>query len=210
MEVLITHLSSSEPLRKASIEIVPTASQTNPRHWSVSWFSMPVTLSYTYTKKHFTPTLNNASNWFSLFKSFNTVDRTPGKRPPWWETIVMRDHPSLKTTCIETLPCICPCQWTSDKDNPPWSDRFWTFRLVLQGSIGTALDEWAANTFGSRAWPGIFLPESTFSADSFTVSVHPHVQPHAVTSVCTLKIPNIGSHTFVWTHENTARTVRNG
>ena len=28
--------------------------------------------------------------------------------------------------------------------------------------------------------PGIFLPESTFSADSFTVSIHPHVPPHAL------------------------------
>ena len=36
---------------------------------------------------------------------------------------------------------------------------------------------------------GIFLPESAFSADSLTVSVHPRAQLHAFTSVCTLKIP---------------------
>ena len=34
---------------------------------------------------------------------------------------------------------------------------------------------------------GIFLPVSTFSADSLTVSVYSCAQSHAVTSVCTLK-----------------------
>ena len=38
----------------------------------------------------------------------------------------------------------------------------------------------------------------------------PGVQSYALTPLFTLKTPNIGSHTFVWTHENTARTVRNG
>ena len=40
-----------------------------------------------------------------------------------------------------------------------------------------------------RLRQGIFLPESTFSADSLTMSVHPLVQLHALTSVRTLKIP---------------------
>ena len=31
-----------------------------------------------------------------------------------------------------------------------------------------------------------------------------------LTSVCTLKIPSIGSHTFVWTYENTARACSSG
>ena len=35
---------------------------------------------------------------------------------------------------------------------------------------------------------GIFLPESTFSADSLTVSLHPRVLSHVLTSVRTLKI----------------------
>ena len=52
---------------------------------------------------------------------------------------------------------------------------------------------------------GIVLPESTFSADSLTVSVQP---PWAIAG--TLKIPNTGSHTIVWTRENTAHTDRNG
>ena len=33
-----------------------------------------------------------------------------------------------------------------------------------------------------------FFPESTFSADSLTVSVHTRVKSHALTSVCTLEI----------------------
>ena len=34
----------------------------------------------------------------------------------------------------------------------------------------------------------LFFPESTFSADCLTVSVHPRLQSHAFTSACTLKI----------------------
>ena len=36
----------------------------------------------------------------------------------------------------------------------------------------------------------------------------PHVQSHALASVGMLTIPNIGSHTFVRTHKNTACTVQ--
>ena len=58
---------------------------------------------------------------------------------------------------------------------------------------------------------GIFLPESTFSADSYGVHAHsPSVQSHASRSVRMLKIPNAGSHTTVWTHSNTAHTDKNG
>ena len=38
----------------------------------------------------------------------------------------------------------------------------------------------------------------------------PRVQSHASQSVSTLKIPNTGNHTIVWTHGNTAHTGRNG
>ena len=35
-------------------------------------------------------------------------------------------------------------------------------------------------------------------------STHPHpVQSHALTSLCTLKIPSAGSHTIVWTYQKT-------
>ena len=54
----------------------------------------------------------------------------------------------------------------------------------------------------------LFLPELIFSADSFMVPLH--VQSHASTFVRTLKISNTGSHKIVWTHGNTAHTIRNG
>ena len=58
---------------------------------------------------------------------------------------------------------------------------------------------------------GIFLPESTFSADTLTVSAYSTgVQARASTSVRTLTIPNTGSHIIVWTHENTTHTDRMG
>ena len=40
--------------------------------------------------------------------------------------------------------------------------------------------------------------------------VDPLVQYHSSTSESTLKIPNTGTHTTVWTHENIAHTDRNG
>ena len=66
----------------------------------------------------------------------------------------------------------------------------------------------------TQYWPGFesqvrqrsFLPESAFSADSYTV----RVQSHAPASLRSLKIPNTGGHTIVWTHKNTAHTDRNG
>ena len=58
---------------------------------------------------------------------------------------------------------------------------------------------------------GIFLPESTFSADTLTVSAYSTgVQARASTCVRTLTIPNTGSHIIVWTHENTPHTDRMG
>ena len=53
-------------------------------------------------------------------------------------------------------------------------------------SVGTASDQHAADT-GSipRCGKGFFF-QTTFSADSPTVSVQPHVQLHTLTSVCTL------------------------
>ena len=57
-----------------------------------------------------------------------------------------------------------------------------------------------------RCGKGFFIPESASNADCLTVSLQPRVQSHAATSVSTLQIPNIGSHTIVWTHGNTAHT----
>ena len=60
----------------------------------------------------------------------------------------------------------------------------------------------AAKVFFSQSQP------SAFSALRCPYS--PRVQSLASTSVCTLKILNTGSHTFVWTHENSAHFDRNG
>ena len=63
----------------------------------------------------------------------------------------------------------------------------------------------------SRCGKGFYFPQSTSSADSLTVSVQPPCAiSHASTSVRTLKIPNTGSHTIVWTQENTTHAVRTG
>ena len=40
-------------------------------------------------------------------------------------------------------------------------------------------------------------------------SCRPRVQSHASTSARTIKIPNTGNHTILWTHKNTAHTSRN-
>ena len=55
-------------------------------------------------------------------------------------------------------------------------------------SVGRAWDRHTANAGSIPGATRVFLPESTFSADSLTVSLHPRVQPHALTSVRTLKI----------------------
>ena len=55
-----------------------------------------------------------------------------------------------------------------------------------------------------------FFPLATFSADSQCFTFTAPVQSHGSTTVHLLKIPNTGSCTGVWTHENTANTGRNG
>ena len=52
-----------------------------------------------------------------------------------------------------------------------------------------------------------FFSQSTFSADSFAASYSPCVQKHALTHLCTLKIPSMGSHAIPWTHKTTAHWV---
>ena len=52
--------------------------------------------------------------------------------------------------------------------------------------------------------------EEEISADLLWCPYSPRVESHALTSVRMLKIPSIGSHTSVRTHENTEHTVRNG
>ena len=47
------------------------------------------------------------------------------------------------------------------------------------------VEHWTVN---SPVRQEIFFPESTFSADSLSVSIHPRVQSLALTPVCMIKI----------------------
>ena len=59
---------------------------------------------------------------------------------------------------------------------------------------------------GSSPWCGKgFFSQSQLSVQTLLRCPYsPCVQSRGSTSVCTLKIPHTGSHTIVWTHENTA------
>ena len=82
-----------------------------------------------------------------------------------------------------------------------------------RSSVGRVSDRHVAEAGSiSRCGKGLFcccffvffIPKSTFSADSLTVSVQPPCAIACIlTFVRTLKIPSIGSHTFVWTQGNT-------
>ena len=74
---------------------------------------------------------------------------------------------------------------TSPSDSVMCLMRKWDVAQLVRASDRHAADAGSI----PQLRQGIFLPESTFSADSFTVSVYPHVQSHASTSVRTLKIP---------------------
>ena len=58
--------------------------------------------------------------------------------------------------------------------------------------------------FDSMVWQGIFFPGSTFSADSHSVSVYPHVQLLALTSVRMVKIMySVSQFGGLWQHKHT-------
>ena len=59
---------------------------------------------------------------------------------------------------------------------------------------------------GKEFFSQSYLPVQTLLRCPYS----PRVQSHAAASVHTLKIPNSGSHTIVWTNENAAPTERNG
>ena len=63
----------------------------------------------------------------------------------------------------------------------------------------------------SPAWRGIFLPESTFSADSLTVSVQPLSAIACLDTCAHVQNPKHWQpYTIVWTHENIVHTRGNG
>ena len=75
------------------------------------------------------------------------------------------------------------------------------------GDVAQLVERRTGTPLRQVRFPGtarVSLPESTLSVESLTVSVKPPVQFHALTSVRTINIPIFGSHTFVWTYENTA------
>ena len=59
------------------------------------------------------------------------------------------------------------------------------------------------HSFSSPVHPGSFFRQPS-AQTLLHCSYHHLVQLHALTSVCVLKILNIGSHTIVWTHADTA------
>ena len=84
--------------------------------------------------------------------------------------------------------------------------------------VSMSEEEWLARQaqywcrFESPVWQGIFLLESTSSADSLVASVQPlcaitSINVCASTSVRVLKIPNTASYTTVWTHKNTCTLI---
>ena len=88
-----------------------------------------------------------------------------------------------------------------------------TAQALTAGGVAQLIERQAGTLLTRVELPGaardFSLPESTFSADSLTLSVHPRVQSHAFTSVCMLKIPSFGNQTFVWTDDSTAHTGKN-
>ena len=68
---------------------------------------------------------------------------------------------------------------------PPLHTRGGDVAQLVRASDQHATDD---RFFNSPVRQGIFLAESTFSADSLTVSVHPHVWSRVLTSVHMWKI----------------------
>ena len=56
---------------------------------------------------------------------------------------------------------------------------------------------------------GIFSQSQLLAWTLLRCPYSPRVQSHVSITVRTLKIPNTGSHTVVWTHKNTTHTDRN-
>ena len=93
--------------------------------------------------------------------------------------------------------------------------RYYPCSLLSVNAVRQAGVGWASGPmccccrFTSLVLEMFFWLESAFSSESLMVYVQPLCLLHALsrlTSVCTLTIPNIGSHTSVWTHENAAHT----
>ena len=76
------------------------------------------------------------------------------------------------------------------------------------GGVAQLVERRTGTPLRQLRFPGAardFFLQSQLSVQTLLRCPHsPRVQSHALTSVRTLKIPSIGSHTVVWTHENTS------
>ena len=79
-------------------------------------------------------------------------------------------------------------QWTRPVPTTAGSRR----RHKMGGDVAQLVEHRTDTPLTQVRFPGaardFFLPELTFSANSLTLSIHPPVQPHALTSLRTLKI----------------------
>ena len=81
----------------------------------------------------------------------------------------------------------------------------------LKRNVAHVVEHWiwcaadAANT-GLTPWSSKgFFSRSKYSVQILMVFTVPHVQSHALTPACILKILAAGSHTIVWMQERTER-----
>ena len=112
----------------------------------------------------------------------------------------MFSEPTARTNEIKTVALPSRCAACDESLQDPrgltWTPSDEASRIlsteVKRGEDVAQLIEHRTGTpltrFHSPVRQGNSLPEPTFSADSLAVSVHPRVQSHALTSVCTLKI----------------------
>ena len=116
---------------------------------------------------------------------------------------------------INTCGCRSSVTTTTDRDSVSLLQLF-SLPIPSEGwnsSVGTASDRKArCNTNeGSIPWcsKGFFSQAQLSVQTLVRCPYSPHVQSHASTSVHMLKILNTGSHTTVWTYENTTHAGRN-
>ena len=82
-----------------------------------------------------------------------------------------------------------------------FSEYWWD--MVTGGEVAQLVERRTGTTLTQVPFPGI-SPRVIFQCRLLRRARSFCVQSHPWKSVCTLKIPSIGSHSFVWTYENTA------
>ena len=93
-----------------------------------------------------------------------------------------------------------------DAAAPKWVTQM---NIGVGSAVGKVLDQKAKAYYWGVQFLGVareFSPWASFQCRLILCLHSPCVQSHASASVYILRIPNIGSHTIVWTHENTVHT----